>query len=114
MNLAEIVRGCVPFLRSCYSCEVEIVNYPSHGFQQIGASGPYPHCGNKSYFKPVTGAYLEMQGATQIACNAAQCEACKNFGLVVGRRSLVHGANTPYLLEAFHPLGRPNDSVDAA
>jgi hypothetical protein len=43
-------------------------------------------------------------------CNGAQCEACKNFVLVVGHRQ----GGTPFALKDFYPLGKPNDQVDAA
>jgi len=44
-----------------------------------------------------------------IAITGTQCQACKNFLLVVGRRQ--HANPTPYVLEAVYPLGKPNDSV---
>jgi len=56
-------------------------------------------------------SYLEDN--SQTICNAAQCEACKNFVLVVGRRNRASGIQA-FGLQAFYPLGRPNDRVDSA
>jgi hypothetical protein len=114
MDLTEIIRQCLPFSVPCYASEMEIVNYASNGYQQVGASGLCPHCGNKSYFKPVTTGYSELQGGGQKLCNAAQCEACKNFVLVIGIRSVGQGGSGAFILAAFYPLGRPNDRVDSA
>jgi hypothetical protein len=93
---------------------MEIVNFPNQHFNAVGASGVCPHCGDKSYFKPVTGAYSETKDSRQRLCNAAQCEACKKFVAIVAIRNTSTGANTPYMLDEFYPLGRPNDGVDAA
>ena len=32
---------------------MEIVNFPTQGYNQIGASGDCPHCTIRSYFRPV-------------------------------------------------------------
>ena len=98
----------------CYNATVQIVNFPEHGFQMIGASGDCPHCNSKCYFKPVTNSHRELHGSLQTLCNAAQCEACKQFVLVVGERNTAAGGNVPFNLKGFHPLGRPDDRVDPA
>jgi hypothetical protein len=113
MNLTDFLRRCIPFWGTCYAYEIEIVNYPANGYQQVGASGGCPHCGNISYFKPVTAAHSEVHQYWQTLCNAVQCEACKNFALVVGTRNQSLG-NIGFTLKAFYPLGRPNDAVDPA
>jgi len=92
---------------------VQIINFPGNNFQNVGASGVCPHCGDKSYFKPITAAYSEVHEYWQTLCNAVQCEACKNFAIVVATRNQSHG-NAPFSLKAFYPLGRPNDDVDPA
>jgi hypothetical protein len=92
---------------------MEIVNFPQQNFNAVGASGVCPHCGDKSYFKPITAAYSEVHQYFQTLCNAVQCEACKNFALVVGTRNQTLG-NVPFTLKALYPLGRPNDNVAPA
>jgi len=114
MDLMELVLQCQPFPALCYSVRMEIINFPGSGFQQVGGSGVCPHCGDRSYFKPVTAAYQELNGGMQILCNAAQCEACKKFALVVGERNTAVGRPGPFMLKAFYPLGKPNDTVDPA
>jgi hypothetical protein len=91
---------------------MEIVNFPT-AHQQVGGSGPCPHCRNTSYFKPITPAYTEQNQSWVTICNAVQCEACKKFALVVGIRNQSHG-NVGFTLRAFYPLGRPNDEADPA
>src|SRR6266436_4428212 len=113
MNLADFLRRCVPLWGTCYATKMEIVNYPAISYQQVGASGGCPHCGTISYFKPVTAAHSEVNQYLQTLCNAVQCEACKNFALVVGIRNQSLG-NIGFTLKAFYPLGRPNDAVDPA
>lgn len=99
---------------SYYSEGMEIVNFPGNGFQNVGASGACPHCGDKSYFRPVTSGYVEVNSQWETVCNAAQCEACKSFVLVIGARRTDLGRNSGFRLKAFYPLGRPTDNVDAA
>lgn len=113
-NLIGALTRSWAALWPCYNCLVDIVNFPEQQFQSIGASGICPHCEHKSYFKPVGGAYREQEGSYQRLCEAARCESCKKFVLVVGIRNLNLGGGTPFLLEAFYPLGKPNDNVDAA
>ena len=112
MELADVLRQCGATRGSCYAPDMEIVNFAT-AHQQVGASGACPHCGNISYFKPVTGAYFELYQSWQTICNATQCEACKKFALVVGNRNQSNG-NVPFTLKAFYPLGRPSDDVDTA
>src|SRR5271155_4398523 len=114
MDLMELALWCQPYDALCYSVNMEIINFPTNGFQQVGSSGVCPHCSCRSYFKPVTAAYQELIAGFQILCNAAQCEACKNFALVVGERNMATGRPGPFMLKAFYPLGRPNDTVDLA
>jgi hypothetical protein len=91
---------------------VEIVNFQPQGYNQIGASGLCPQCGNKSYFRPVTPLYAEVQGNAQKACSAVQCEVCKQFAIVIGQRA--QNLQAPYSFVAFYPLGKPNDNVEPA
>lgn len=90
-----------------YSTYMEIVNFPP-GFQEVGAGGICPHCAVNSYFKPVGVPYRDPSNTT--ICNAAQCQTCKNFVLIVGVRQ----GQGEYRLRYFYPLGKPNDRVDAA
>lgn len=114
-SLIQVLARSFATLWPCYDLRMEIVNFPQQNFDLVGASGVCPHCYAKAYFKPVTSAYGELQGSYQRLCNAAQCEACKKFVLVVGLRNMtIAGRNTPFNLEALYPLGKPNDSVDAA
>ena len=111
LSLLVVLRAFLRELWPCYTPAVEIVNFPSHGYGQVGASGTCPHCSKESYFRPVGGPYSE--NVEQIICNAVQCEACKGFALVVGARNRASGVQA-YTLRAFYPLGRPNDRVDEA
>jgi hypothetical protein len=91
---------------------MEIVNFQSQTFTQVGARGDCPHCSFRSYFRPVTSAYTEQDGANQQRfwiCNAAQCESCKGFVLVVGWKMLQ--GHQPWRLHDVYPLGKPNDAV---
>jgi DNA-directed RNA polymerase subunit RPC12/RpoP len=110
MKLIDVISRYGIFPSPCYPVHMEIVNFPS--FQQVGASGQCPHCGSKSYFKPVTSGYLEQTGNVQTLCNGAQCEACKNCVLIAGERNVILGGRADFSLKAFYPLGRPSDSVD--
>ncbi len=92
---------------------MEIVNFAPQQFVNVGASGLCPHCPNQSYFRPVGAAYIEQilgrQGNRIV--NAAQCESCKGFILVVGERPF---QQQPYTLVDVYPLGKPDDRVDDA
>ena len=120
MSCTELGETEVTFIRAltdsaallwpCYTPAVKIVNFAPQ-YSQIGASGSCPHCSNDSYFKPVGGPHVEAGQVETTMCNAAQCEACKNFALVVGTR--VSG-QSPYRLQHFYPLGRPSDNVDGS
>jgi len=98
-----------PFYVWAYNGPMELVTDP--GSSQIAARGPCPHCATVSYFRPVTGPHSQTYPgrAEQDVVNAAQCEACKQFVLIVGRR---HSSGQSLRLHAFFPLGKPNDSVD--
>lgn len=94
---------------------MEIVNFAQEQFTRVGASGDCPHCSSRSYFRPVGSAHFEQASPGSRIANAAQCESCKQFVLVVGRRLLRAGqAPAPYLLVAVYPLGKPDDRVDDA
>jgi hypothetical protein len=91
---------------------MQIVNFQADNFRQVGARGICPHCSYRSYFRPVTSSFLEQQGEQSSiwwVCNAAQCESCKGFVLVVGKRDNRNGHE--WGLEGVYPLGKPNDSV---
>ncbi len=107
----EILGHHMATIWTCYDACVNIVNFPENNFQMIGASGTCPHCAKESYFRPITSPYSEKSGSYQTICDAAQCEACKGFVLVVGQRNLSLG-NAGYNLKDFFPLGRPNDHCD--
>jgi Domain of unknown function (DUF4145) len=91
---------------------MEIVNFPGQQFGQVGARGACPHCSFQSYFRPLTSAHWEADSVNNnsfLMCNGGQCESCKGFVLVVGRKV---GANhQAWKLEGVYPLGKPNDSV---
>jgi Domain of unknown function (DUF4145) len=90
---------------------VEIVNFPSQNFQKVGARGKCPHCSAMSYFGPVGTAHAEPDGRR--ICNAAQCQACKEFVLVVANRN--QAGNFPFNnLLAVYPLDKPDDRVAEA
>lgn len=110
MTFIQVVKQAVSELWTCYTLDVQIVNFPSN-YDQIGASGTCPHCGAVSLFLPVGNPYAYNIGTIQDICNAAQCQACKKFALVVGRRFKTSG-NKNYELVDFYPAGRPNDTVD--
>ena len=109
-SFIRVLTDSIALFWPCYTSCMEIVNFHPQ-YNQVGASGPCPHCGNASYFKPVGTPYIETTHVAMTMCNAAQCEACKNFVLGVGTRPLGQQA---IALQYFYPLGRPNDSVDAA
>lgn len=100
-----------PFYLWAYNDRVEIVNFSSQGFNQIGASGDCPHCLRKSYFRPLGAAHQEQAYNSQSfrIVNAAQCEACKRFLLVEGIKPF---SNQPAQLVNVFPLGKPNETVD--
>ena len=94
---------------------MQIVNFPAQQHNQVGARGECPHCSDRSYMRPVGGPYLEAnphQRGNEIA-NAAQCESCKEFVLVVGDRNQT-GNQVPYTLVNVYPLGKPDDRVPEA
>ncbi|HEV2287414.1 MAG TPA: DUF4145 domain-containing protein [Candidatus Acidoferrales bacterium] len=102
-----ILQG-IDMLWPCYNLAMELVNLGPQS-AKVGGRGSCPHCGVPSYFEPVGGPYCD--NGTLRMVHPAQCQNCKSFILLVGRRNLATG---PYLLEAFYPLGKPNDSVDEA
>jgi len=110
MIFTQVVKQAVSELWPCYNAEVRIINFPPQ-YNQIGASGACPHCSAVSLFVPVGNPYASGEGAIQEICNAAQCQACKKFALVVGRRDRMSG-DPNYRLVDFYPAGSPNDAVD--
>ncbi len=94
---------------------MNIVNFAPQQHNQVGARGKCPHCSDQSYMRPVGGPYLEAnpdQRGNKIT-NAAQCESCKKFVLVVGDRNQT-GNQVPYALVDVYPLGKPDDRVNDA
>jgi len=88
---------------------MEIVNFRDRSYDIVGASGICPHCGRQSYFKPIGSPYTEPFGVgEQVVCNPGQCEACKQFILIVGGGR----PNTPKTLLAFYPHGAPDQRVE--
>lgn len=91
---------------------MRIVNFPPN-CNQIGASGECPHCLCHSYLRPTGNVYTEADprnSSIQRSCNPGQCESCKGFVLVVGKRNTA--ASKEYSLEAVYPLGKPNEDVE--
>ncbi|HTD24537.1 MAG TPA: DUF4145 domain-containing protein [Terriglobales bacterium] len=88
---------------------MEIVNFPDHQFNQIGASGICPHCETKSYFQPV--ATYREQAHPRRMVSAAQCQSCKEYVLVIGSQQ-PGGTQSPFNLSSVFPIGKPNDRVD--
>jgi hypothetical protein len=89
---------------------MDIVNFPETQFNQVGASGPCPHCAVTSFFKPVASCVQRTpQTGGLTVVSATQCETCKQFALVVGHPQ---GQNQPSHLIAFYPFGKPRDAVD--
>jgi len=105
----DVLTDMVPmYLWTYNSGTMEIVNFPAQ-YNQIGARGSCPHCGDKSYFHPVA-SHIE-QGSLHVIVSAAQCQGCKEFVLVTGTRDPRRGAS-PFGLTNVFPLGKPNDAVD--
>jgi hypothetical protein len=107
----QVVKQAVSELWPCYTPDVQIVNFPPQ-YNQVGASGVCPHCSAVSLFVPVGGPHVSGIGTTQYICNAVECQACKKYALVVGRRIRTSG-DSNYSLIDFYPAGSPNDSVDS-
>jgi hypothetical protein len=103
-HLLDTLSELTPFYVWSYNGAVQIVNFPENAYMQIAARGICPHCAMPSYFRPV-GSALQM-GVRAI--NACQCEACKEFLLVIGMRT---NTGTGAALVAVYPLGKPNDTV---
>ena len=89
---------------------MEIVNFPAQTYNQIGASGECPHCATKSYFRPVSSAYMDQKNGVHRVANVGQCENCKQFVLIEGIRSTIQSAAQ---LVGVYPMGKPNDSIAA-
>ena len=80
------------------------VNFPENNYQMVGASGECPHCGRESYCRPRSGF---VDGANVLS--PAQCEACKEWVLVIGTRTTV--GNSPSQQITVYPMGKPDDKV---
>lgn len=112
MNESAIIEFANRISHGCYNAPMELVNYPDTNYAQIGAKGDCPHCAVRSLFQPVLQGYTEFDRNTWRICNPAQCQACKQFVLLVGFNTSQRNAR--YSLIAVYPLGKPNDSVDEA
>jgi len=106
----DVIFQQTPCMLSAYNVPMQIVNFPELRYAKVGASGICPHCGDKSYFQPVSAYTESAQGSEPLRCiTAARCESCKKFILVIGAR---YPHQTPeWRLEAIYPLGTPNDTV---
>lgn len=98
-----------------YNGAMKIVNFPTQGYNMIGASGECPHCGVNSYMRPhhaVTEQMYRLDGGVAgfKMASPAQCESCKEFVLVVGTHGPQQGI--AFNMLAVYPLGKPNDKVD--
>jgi hypothetical protein len=91
-------------------CDMEIVNFPEHQNNQVGARGTCPFCGAASYFHPHA-TFIDSSGLVATCASAAKCQSCKNFVLVVGARNKQNG-HSPFQLHGVYPTGKPNDSVE--
>lgn len=110
-SLSELCRLSTSALWDWYTPQsMEIVNFQAQNFSQVGGRGICPHCSFRSYFKPVTSAHTEDRGGRWYTiCNGAQCEACKGFVLVVGKK--YEQNQQAWTFDAVYPLGKPNDFV---
>jgi hypothetical protein len=110
-SLSDLFSDLAPFYLWAYNGFMEIVNFQDRQYNAVGARGRCPHCPAESYFRPVGTPHQEQIGETpqHKIVNAAQCEACKGFVLVVGQKPF---HNQPAILVNVFPLGKPNDSVD--
>jgi uncharacterized protein DUF4145 len=116
----KILENLAPCYVWAYNGAMKIANFAPQ-FEEIGASGECPHCSpHFSYFRPVA-TYLELPVrktenspvCTQKVVSACQCEACKGFVLVVGKREIPNpAAFGPFMLVALYPLGTPNQEVE--
>jgi Domain of unknown function (DUF4145) len=105
--IEAVVQG-IESLWPCYNPAMELVNFGPQ-YAKIGGRGPCPHCNVPSYFEPVGAAFYD--NGTFRMVHPAQCQNCRSFILLIGRRAQV---NSQFALEAFHPVGKPDDSVDEA
>lgn len=113
MFLWNAILGQTPLYLWAYNMPMQIVNFPETQHNQVGASGPCPHCGDQSYFQPIaTNIDNSEAGVTGIVrcVSATKCQGCKGFLLVIGRR-MVHAGNPGWSLESVYPIGTPNDKV---
>lgn len=97
------VLNLAPFQVWRYNTPMQPVNFPGQSFNAIGASGVCPHCGVTSLFTP-----RASHPEPLTVVSAANCEACKNWVLVIGLR---HAGNQPCGAITVYPLGKPNDLV---
>jgi hypothetical protein len=108
-NQGGHLLNLVPFFVWRYNGAMKIVNFQQGN--QVGASGECPHCSPvQSYFHPIA-TYMEqpVPGQWIHIVSAAQCQSCKEFVLVIGRRQQ-HQSPSYQLVNVF-PLGKPNDAV---
>lgn len=111
-DFVTTMTGLLPLYVWAYNARMEIVNFPEINHAQVGARGICPHCGDQSYFAPVS-TYMDVSSPTQRVAGACRCQSCKGFILVVGwRNSVQHGQNSPFYLSSVFPFGKPNDAVD--
>jgi hypothetical protein len=52
-TLWDVFSEEVPLYMWAYNAPMEIVNFPEHQNNQVGARGLCPHRGDQSYFHPV-------------------------------------------------------------
>jgi hypothetical protein len=102
--MIDLLAELVPFYIWRYNGAVQAVNFPEQNYNQVGASGPCPHCSVNSLFEPVASNRYGLQ-----IISAAQCVTCKKFVLVIGQRGAA--ANAPASTVTVYPMGKPNDTV---
>lgn len=118
MTVLELAAQREQWLWKWYTNHMQIVNFPS-SHNLGGARGICLHCGDRSYFHPLGAGNVEgwhiapgVNPGHRIS-NVAQCQGCKELILVIGKRK-TQVAQQAFELDVVYPLGRPNDTVDAA
>ncbi len=108
-----------PFYLWPYNGEMEIRNYrDNNGQYRLGFSGKCPHCGVISLFTPKSSVFVELVDrrihgiSDEFATNVTQCENCRGFALIIGKRVYVpHWEPNPYDFVCVYPAGRPDERL---
>jgi hypothetical protein len=112
--MIELFYELTPFYVWRYNGAMEIVNFPEHQNNQLGATGICPHCGTQSYFHPgATCIEGSRRMGYQRGISAAKCQSCKEYVLIVGEREAGPQPHSFSLVQVY-PLGKPKDDFDPA